>query len=128
MMGHVNTAPENSPPARRTPSLVHSITPGQQLLDDAAATLRMLAEPTRLHLLWQLSKGPHTVTELVEVTGAARTAVSQHLAKLRFSGLVDARKEGRHVIYSVSDGHLIRMVREIMNHTDHQLTGEPSHE
>jgi ArsR family transcriptional regulator len=108
--------------------LVHPVSPGPELLDSAAATLRMLAEPTRLHLLWQLTHGPRTVTELVAATGAARTVVSQHLAKLRLSGLVDSRKEGRHVIYSVPDGHLNRLVAEIVNHTDHRLTGEPVHE
>lgn len=127
-MGLVNTAAENPSSTRKTPSLIHSVTPGPQLLDSAAATLRMLAEPTRLHLLWHLSQSPHTVTELVDTTGASRTAVSQHLAKLRFSGLVDAKKDGRHVIYSVPDGHMVRLVREIVNHTDHQLTGEPSHD
>ncbi|MCM3486922.1 metalloregulator ArsR/SmtB family transcription factor [Kocuria rosea] len=107
---------------------MHPITPGPELLESAAATLRMLAEPTRLHLLWQLTHGPRTVTELVESTGAARTVVSQHLAKLRLSGLVETRKEGRHVIYSVPDGHLNRLVAEIVNHTDHRLTGEATHD
>ena len=107
---------------------MHPVSPGPELLDSAAATLRMLAEPTRLHLLWQLTHGARTVTELVEATGAARTVVSQHLAKLRLSGLVDSRKEGRHVIYSVPDGHLNRLVTEIVNHTDHRLTGEPVHD
>ena len=127
-MGVVNTAPETPGPALAAPSLVHPVAPGSELLESAAATLRMLAEPTRLHLLWQLAHGPRTVTELVEATGAARTVVSQHLAKLRFSGLVDSRKEGRHVIYSVPDGHLNRLVAEIVNHTDHRLTGEPIHD
>jgi DNA-binding transcriptional ArsR family regulator len=114
-------------PAAENPSLVHPVAPGPELLESAAATLRMLAEPTRLHLLWQLTHGPHTVTELVQATGAARTVVSQHLAKLRLSGLVEARRDGRHVIYSVPDGHVVRLVREVVNHTDHRLTGEPAH-
>ncbi|WP_115788354.1 ArsR/SmtB family transcription factor [Arthrobacter silvisoli] len=109
------------------PSLVHEVTPDAGLLDAAAGTLRMLAEPTRLHLLWQLTSGPKSVTELTEVADVPRTVVSQHLAKLRLSGLVDTRKDGRHVIYSLHDGHLVRLIRETLNHADHQLTGEPSH-
>ncbi|MFW0772285.1 metalloregulator ArsR/SmtB family transcription factor [Arthrobacter sp. Rue61a] len=110
------------------PSLVHPVTPGPELLETAAGTLRMLAEPTRLHLLWQLSNGPKTVTELTDASGAARTVVSQHLAKLRLSGLVDTRKDGRHVIYSLHDGHLVRLIRETINHADHRTTGEPTHD
>lgn len=108
-------------------SLAHPVTPGPELLETAAGTLRMLAEPTRLHLLWQLSHGPKTVTELTSSSGASRTVVSQHLAKLRLSGLVDTRKDGRHVIYSLHDGHLIRLIRETINHADHRMTGEPAH-
>jgi len=110
------------------PSLVHEVTPDAELLDTAAGTLRMLAEPTRLHLLWQLTSGPKSVTELTDAADVPRTVVSQHLAKLRLSGLVDTRKEGRHVIYSLHDGHLVRLIRETLNHADHQLTGEPFHD
>lgn len=110
------------------PSLVHAVTPGAELLETAAATLRMLAEPTRLHLLWQLAQGPRSVTELTEAAAVPRTVVSQHLAKLRLSGMVDARKDGRHVIYSLHDGHLVRLIRETINHADHRTTGEPSHD
>lgn len=110
------------------PSLTHPVTPGPELLNIAAGTLRMLAEPTRLHLLWQLSNGSKTVTELTDASGAPRTVVSQHLAKLRLSGLVDTRKDGRHVIYSLRDGHLVRLIRETINHADHLATGEPAHD
>lgn len=119
-----------SSPSRDTPdvpSLFHPVRPGPELLESAAGTLRMLAEPTRLHLLWQLAQGPKTVTELVDETLVPRTVVSQHLAKLRLSGLVDTRKDGRHVIYSLHDGHLLRLIHETINHADHRVTGEPTH-
>jgi ArsR family transcriptional regulator len=87
----------------------------------------MLAEPTRLHLLWQLSHGSKTVTELIAALGTSPTGTSQHLARLRLTGLVVARKEGRHVIYSLHDGHLVRLIRETIKHADHRITGEPTH-
>ncbi|MGK3647184.1 ArsR/SmtB family transcription factor [Pseudarthrobacter enclensis] len=119
--------PGSAGPSALKPSLAHQVTPGPQLLEAAAGTMRMLAEPTRLHLLWQLTDGPKSVTELATSSTAPRTVISQHLAKLRLTGLVSARRDGRNVIYSLHDGHLIRMVREIINHADHRLTGEPSH-
>ncbi|MFJ5860436.1 ArsR/SmtB family transcription factor [Pseudarthrobacter sp. NPDC092439] len=109
------------------PSLFHAVTPDAQLLEGAAGTLRMLAEPTRLQLLWQLAQGPQSVTQLVDVAAVPRTVVSQHLAKLRLSGLVDARKDGRRVIYSLHDGHLLRLIQEAINLADHRRTGEPAH-
>ncbi|MFJ5957217.1 ArsR/SmtB family transcription factor [Paenarthrobacter sp. NPDC092416] len=116
------------PDAPETPSLFHPVTPGPELLESAAGTLRMLAEPTRLQLLWQLAQGPKSVTELVDEALVPRTVVSQHLAKLRLSGLVDTRKDGRHVIYSLHDGHLLRVIQETLNHADHQISGEPTHD
>lgn len=114
-------------PVPDKPSLIHPVIPGPELLETAAATLRMLAEPTRLNLLWQLAEGPKTVSELTAAAGVPRTVASQHLAKLRFTGMVDTRKEGRHVIYSLHDGHLVRLIRETINHADHRISGEPAH-
>lgn len=109
-------------------SLVHPVTPDRQRLDAATSTFRMLADPTRLHILWLLTQNEADVTALTEACEASRTAVSQHLAKLRFTGLVDTRKEGRRVVYRIRDGHLARLVLEGMNHADHVATGEPPHE
>ncbi|WP_370184041.1 ArsR/SmtB family transcription factor [Rhodococcus wratislaviensis] len=109
-------------------SLSHPVAPDSQRLDTATETFRMLAAPIRLHILWILTRGEADVTALIEQTGASRTAVSQHLAKLRFTGLVDTRKEGRRVIYRIHDGHLSRLIREGINHADHVVTGEPPHE
>jgi DNA-binding transcriptional ArsR family regulator len=111
-----------------TASLNHPEAPDARRLDAATATFRMLSDPTRLHLLWLLAQAPSDVGSLVERTGASRTSVSQHLAKLRFSGLVSTRKSSRHVVYSISDGHLTRLVMEGLNHADHKVTGEPGHE
>lgn len=109
-------------------SLHHPEAPDTRRLDAATATFRMLSDPTRLHLLWLLAQEPSDVGTLVEQTGASRTSVSQHLAKLRFSGLVTTRKHSRHVIYSLADGHLTRLVMEGLNHADHKVTGEPAHD
>lgn len=123
----MSTQPDAPLPGPNEPSLTHPVTPGPELLEAASATLRMLAEPTRLHLLWQLAGGPKTVTELTVGASVPRTVASQHLAKLRLSGLVDTRKDGRHVIYSLHDGHLVRLIRETINLADHRITGEPAH-
>ncbi len=87
----------------------------------------MLSDPTRLLLLWLLSHGPSDVSALTEASGASRTAVSQHLAKLRFTGMVDTSRDGRRIVYRIVDGHLSRLIREGFNYADHRVTGEPPH-
>ena len=73
-------------------SLDHAAHPDHARLEAATDTFRMLSDRTRLHLLWLLSHGPADVTELTTRTDASRTAVSQHLAKLRFVGMVETQK------------------------------------
>lgn len=106
----------------------HPRTPGDQRFALAAELLALLGDRTRLTLLHALSGGEADVGTLTEVCGAARPAVSQHLARLRLAGLVDTRKEGRRVIYSLRDGHLRRLVAEALNVADHRIGGRPPHD
>ena len=94
----------------------------------AADLLRLLADPTRLRLLAALTDADHDVTGLTRLTGVPRPAVSQHLAKLRLAGLVEARADGRRRIYAVRNGHVRRLVTETLAHADHLLGGLPDHE
>ncbi|MDT0494027.1 ArsR/SmtB family transcription factor [Kitasatospora albolonga] len=97
-------------------------------LAEAASVFGMLSDPTRLHLLWLLAKGEADVGSLAESCAASRTAVSQHLAKLRIGGLVETRRAGRHVFYRLVDGHLRRLVVEALSHADHRVTGTAPHD
>lgn len=105
----------------------HQLSPDREQLEAASSVFALLSDPTRLHLLWLLAERETDVTELTTASRAARPAVSQHLAKLRLAGLVQSRKEGRRVVYSLRDGHLRRLVEEALNHADHRMTGEPWH-
>ncbi|ARP69084.1 ArsR family transcriptional regulator [Streptomyces sp. MUSC 125] len=99
----------------------HPRSPGEEQLVLAAELLALLGDGTRLALLHALTEGEADVTTLTAVCGAARPAVSQHLARLRLAGLVKTRKEGRRVIYSLADGHLLRLVDEAFKVADHRI-------
>src|SRR5262249_55600149 len=87
----------------------------------AAALLTLLGDRTRLTLMHALTAGEADVTTLTEACGAARPAVSQHLARLRLAGLVDTRKEGRRGGYSLRDSHLRRPVGAALRGPAHRL-------
>jgi DNA-binding transcriptional ArsR family regulator len=93
----------------------------------AAETFDMLSAPTRLHLVWLLARNEHDVGSLAELTGASVAAVSQHLAKLRLTGLVAARREGRRQIYAVEDPHVLTLVDQVFQHIapDGSLAPDP---
>ena len=68
-----------------------------------AKLFRGFGDSSRLSILEALLEGPLPVGALVEATGLSQSNVSNHLACLRDCGLVTARREGRSVIYSLSD-------------------------
>ncbi len=80
----------------------------------ASDALRMLADPTRIKILWALLHGETSVACLAELVGAAPTAVSQHLAKLRLAGLVEGRREGTFIYYSAGDGDVRALLTEAL--------------
>lgn len=85
----------------------------------AADTFRMLADPTRVKILWALFAEESSVNALAEAVGAAPAAVSQHLAKLRLAGLVESRREGTYAFYRASDAHVRRLLTETLSHAEH---------
>ncbi|GAA1387671.1 metalloregulator ArsR/SmtB family transcription factor [Pseudonocardia kongjuensis] len=82
----------------------------------AADSLRMLADPTRIKILWALLQGESSVACLADLVGAAPTAVSQHLAKLRLAGLVENRREGTYVYYTVEDPTVRAVLERVLHH------------
>ncbi|MFD9583621.1 ArsR/SmtB family transcription factor [Streptomyces sp. NPDC059980] len=106
----------------------HPRSPGEEQFALAAELLALLGDRTRLALLNALTDGEADVSTLTEGCGAARPAVSQHLARLRLAGLVNTRKDGRRVIYSLGDGHLRRVVDEALSLADHRLSDRPAHD
>ena len=106
-MGH---AGQRDP--RQLRARAHAHPSGAAQFAEAANVFSLLSDPTRLHLVWSLAPGRGGCgNTLTEASGAARPAVSQHLAKLRLAGLVEVRKEGRRSVYSLHDGHLRRLSR-----------------
>ncbi|WP_079166754.1 ArsR/SmtB family transcription factor [Streptomyces oceani] len=101
---------------------------GEEQFALAAELLALLGDRTRLRILDALARSEADVTTLTESCGAQRPAVSQHLARLRLSGLIVSRKEGRRVIYALTDGHLRRVVDEALNLADHRLSNQPAHD
>lgn len=90
--------------------------------------LKLLADNTRLRILWALLHSEHSVNELASHLGVQPAGVSQHLAKLRLGRLVRVRRDGNRIFYAVDDDHVRRLVEEALFHADHVggLTGSAS--
>ena len=73
-------------------------------IDDAATMLSALSDPTRLRLVSLiLHNGEICVCDLMEITGLPQTKISKHLSVLRHAGMVNQRREGTWMHYSMSE-------------------------
>lgn len=88
----------------------------------------VLADATRVRMLWALRDGELDVASLAEAAECTPAAASQHLSKLRFAGLVAGERAGRRVLYRLRGGHVRTLLTEALFHADHQVTGEPVHD
>jgi ArsR family transcriptional regulator len=71
-------------------------------LRDLVQVFGLLSDETRLRILFYLARNQELhVTEICNRLGQSQPAVSHHLALLRVSGLIEARREGKHNFYSV---------------------------
>ena len=73
-----------------------------------AEVCRVLTDPKRLMLLDVLRDGEHSVGDLAEELGCSLANASQHLAVLRSAGLVDTRRSGTTILYSLAEPDLIQ--------------------
>ncbi|MEB3031713.1 ArsR/SmtB family transcription factor [[Mycobacterium] nativiensis] len=90
--------------------------PTQPQLSSAASTFGLLSSPARLHVMWLATQGAYDVTTLAGRAGINIATMSQHLTKLRLAGLISARKDGRHHIYTVDDPHIVTLLQQIFAH------------
>ena len=76
---------------------------------------RALGDATRLALIARLASAaePMTVTEAATCCGVHLSGVSRHLAALRNAGLIEARKRGREVRYTIDCGALASTLRSM---------------
>lgn len=66
-------------------------------------------------ILCHLSSGEKSVTELEQLLSTRQAAVSQQLARLRLEGLVNRRRDGKAIFYTLADDKARRMIDLVYN-------------
>lgn len=90
--------------------------PAAAELDHSARILSALGDAERLRLLHLLVEGERCVSDLVDLTGARTTTVSQRLRVLREHRLVTSRRDGKHVYYRLADDHVAELLETAIAH------------
>jgi DNA-binding transcriptional ArsR family regulator len=81
----------------------------EKTLELVAERFRLLGDPLRLRLLQTLQRGERSVADLVAATGATQANVSKHLQLMLRGGVVQRRREGLFVYYSIRDARVFEL-------------------
>ena len=90
--------------------------PDGELLYDLADFFKTFGDTTRVKILYALMEQDLCVADLAEAIGATQSAVSHQLRTLKQSRLVRAKREGKNVVYSLSDDHVHSILDQGMTH------------
>lgn len=77
----------------------------------ACGLLKVLANPDRLLLLCQLSQGEHCVSEMESLLNIQQPTLSQQLGVLREEQLVNTRREGKQIFYSIASNEAMAVMQ-----------------
>ena len=90
--------------------------PDEELLYDLADLFKVFADTTRIKILYALMGHNRCVADIAEIVGATQSAVSHQLRTLKQARLVKFQRDGKNVIYSLSDNHVYTMLAQGMTH------------
>lgn len=74
----------------------------REAAESACALMKVLSNPDRMLLLCELAEGERNVGELQDAVGVQQPTLSQQLAVLREENLVETRRDGKNIYYSIA--------------------------
>jgi len=98
--------------------------PEKEELFAIAKYYKILADCTRVRILWVLSCESMCVCDLAVLLGMTKSAISHQLKSLRLANVVKYNKRGREVYYSLSDDHVKEIFQMSLDHINEKNTEE----
>ena len=95
-------------------------------IQTAAELLKACSHPTRLAILEELLSGPKCVTDMEDLLPARQANISQHLAVLRYSRLVDFAQDGALRCYYLSRPKLVQDLLALVRREEPVLKRSPA--
>ena len=83
-----------------------------------AALFKGLDAPTRIHILSLLSGTERCVGEIADAMALSQSAVSHQLRILKAIGLVRFRRDGKNLLYSLADNHVLCILQTGMDYIE----------
>ena len=90
--------------------------PGEDTLFDLSELFKLFADSTRIRILYALSAGELCVCDIATLLGMTQSAISHQLGALKRSKLIQYRRSGKTVFYSLADDHVLTILRQGAEH------------
>ena len=90
--------------------------PSEEMLYDLADLFKVFADTTRIKILYALMDGDMCVADIAQVVDVTQSAVSHQLRSMKQAHLVKFRRDGKQIIYSLSDNHVYTMLAQGLSH------------
>ena len=90
--------------------------PDEEMLYDLADLFKTCGDTTRIKILYALMGQELCVADIADIIGASQSAVSHQLRTLKQARLVKFQRDGKNVIYALSDDHVYTMLAQGMSH------------
>lgn len=97
-------------PAKKVPSDIFDLIGKGESIREASAAMQAMAHPLRLKILCLVNNQELSVLEIVDAVGTSQSNISQHLAVLRDTGILEARKDANKVFYRIVDPRVLEMI------------------
>ena len=95
--------------------------PADELIGAVASFYKIVGDGTRCKILFALQSGELCVCDIASILSMSKSSVSHQLAKLKDSGAVKCRKEGKEVYYSLDDKHIFDIFEVSLEHIKHRM-------
>ena len=96
------------------------------VVEQLSESFKALADPTRIRILFNLSRRELCVCDLAEVLGMTQSAVSHQLRFLKALRIVKFRRDGNTIYYTCDDAHIIGLLQMALDHVTHTAAQEGS--
>lgn len=97
---------------------IKTLMPDEDVLIDLAELFKVFGDSTRIKILSVLSGGELCVCDISTAVGMTNSAVSHQLKILKNADLVQFRREGKTVFYSLADGHVNTILKQGLEHVN----------
>ncbi len=84
-------------------------------IETKAALLHALGHPVRFCIVEQLSKHESNVGNMVNCLDVPQPTISQHLQLLKSAGIIEGKRDGKEIIYSVCSKKALKVIGVLTN-------------